>query len=379
MHVLNSSEQNLPTRSSLSTKLSRGASRLLLLVSTVGLVALTGCSDVESKFGGRDGRGDGSGSSNDGSGDDFIDDDDGQSTGSSSSNGGDDVCAEAAATFTERQPYVMLLVDQSGSMNEDFGSGTRWTVMRDALLHPTQGIISRMEDRVRFGLALYTSDNGYEGGQCPIVNDVAASFGNYQAIAAQYNAAEPFDDTPTGESLALITAELDKMPIDDDTPKVIVLATDGEPDTCAEPDPQKGQAESLLAAMMAHAAGIQTYVISVGNEVGDAHLQQMANAGVGLPIDGAQKAKFYKALNNAELQEAFETIVNGVRGCIFDLDGTVTPGSEGHRQSDLRRAIATERRSQWLAAQRQQSDPVTRRCVRDHSRRRTRCAGDLFV
>ncbi|MEZ4444297.1 MAG: vWA domain-containing protein [Polyangiaceae bacterium] len=237
-------------------------------------------------------------------------------------------CGQVDVTFEQRIPYVALLVDQSGSMNENFGGGTRWEVMRDALLDQNNGIVKRLEDEVRFGLSLYTSQNGFEGGTCPMLTGVAADFGNYQKIRAVWDAAQPEDDTPTGESILAIAKQLQAIKDDDAPPKAIVLATDGHPDTCAQPDPQNGQQVSIDAAQQAFAMGIRTYVISVGDEIGDDHLQDMANAGAGLEVGGSMKATFYKALDQGQLEAAFDTIVDGVRDCIFTLDGEVVAGYE---------------------------------------------------
>jgi hypothetical protein len=241
-------------------------------------------------------------------------------------------CGEAQVTFEKRIPYVVLLVDQSGSMTENFGNGTRWSVMRDALLDEQDGIVKRLEDEVRFGLALYTSFDGFDGGACPMLDEVDAAFGNYESIKAVYDAAKPEDDTPTGESILAVAKQLEKIYVEGATPKVIVLATDGHPDTCGEPDPQNGQEESIAAAQEAHSMGIKTFVISVGDEIGDKHLQDMANAGRGLQVGGSTNADFYRALDQDELYGAFETIVNGVRDCVFTLDGEIVEGFEDEGQ-----------------------------------------------
>jgi len=241
-------------------------------------------------------------------------------------------CGEAKVTFEQRIPYVMLLVDQSGSMTEKFGNGTRWSVMRDALLDEQDGIVKRLEDDVRFGLALYTSQNGYEGGTCPMLAEVDAQFGNYEQIRDVYDGAKPEDDTPTGESILAVAKQLEKIYVDGATPKVIVLATDGHPDTCDQPDPQDGQDVSIKATQEAFSMGIKTFVISVGDEIGDKHLQDIANAGRGLQLDGPTKADFYRALDQDELYDAFDTIVNGVRDCVFTLDGEIVDGFEDEGQ-----------------------------------------------
>jgi hypothetical protein len=102
-----------------------------------------------------------------------------------------------------------------------------------------------------------------------------------------------------------------------------VLATDGEPDTCAEPNPQNGQPESVAAAQAAFAAGIETFIISVGADVSNAHLQDMANAGHGVQM-GDPNAEFYLALDQAALLDAFGDILAGVRSCQLDLDTGLT-------------------------------------------------------
>jgi hypothetical protein len=239
----------------------------------------------------------------------------------------DQQCPGVQVAFTQRVPFIMVLVDQSGSMESDFGNGTRWSVMREALLDENDGIIRSLHNDVRMGLALYTSEDGYAGGECPMINGVDAEFGNYESIRSLYDGAEPVEDTPTGESLLAVAQELEKVYVNNATPKAIVLATDGHPDTCEQPDPEDGQGKSINAAKTAFGMGITTHVISVGDEIGEDHLQDMANAGAGLDV-GSGGAKFYRALDNGELYSAFSDIINGVRDCVFTLDGEVVDGYE---------------------------------------------------
>ncbi len=118
------------------------------------------------------------------------------------------------------------------------------------------------------------------------------------------------------------------------SPPIIVLATDGLPDTCANADPRNqaeqdaANATAVAAAQRAWMAGIELFYLSVGDDVTNAHAQQMANAGAGLdPTTGA--AMFYRASNPAELQAAFNTIIGGVVSCQLDLDGSVDPTQAG--------------------------------------------------
>lgn len=237
-------------------------------------------------------------------------------------------CINVDVTFEKQIPTVVLLIDQSGSMEEDFGgAGSRWDVVKNALMDNTTGIVKVLENDVRFGLALYTSHDGDNGGTCPILTDVMPpTLGNYNAINAVYGPANEDGETPTGESIEAIAAQL--APFSEPGPKAIVLATDGEPDTCAVPNPQTGQDESIAAAQAAYQNDISTYIISVGADVSLGHLQDMANAGVGLPVGGSQNAPFYQALDQNALIQAFNDIIYGVRPCTFKLDGTVEAGKE---------------------------------------------------
>jgi hypothetical protein len=114
-----------------------------------------------------------------------------------------------------------------------------------------------------------------------------------------------------------------------------VLATDGEPDTCAVPNPQNGQPEAIKAAQDAYAKGIETYIISVGDQVSLGHLQDMANAGKGVPVGGSQNEPYYQALDQQALYDAFQTIINGVRSCVLKLNGTVDPANASKGQVTL--------------------------------------------
>ncbi|HGG58073.1 MAG TPA: VWA domain-containing protein, partial [Nannocystis exedens] len=211
------------------------------------------------------------------------------------------------------------------SMTANFGGTSRWQAVYDALLNPKDGLVMDLEDQVRFALGLYTSFNGNEGGECPVITEVPADLGNYAAIEAVYSANKPEDETPTGESILAVMDSLLNDPGMGD--KVIVLATDGEPDTCAVPNPQTGQAVAVAGAVTAFEAGIKTFVISVGSQISDQHLQDMANAGVGVQ-KGDPDAPFYKANNKEALVAAFEEIINGVRDCTLILDGEVQEGFE---------------------------------------------------
>lgn len=248
-------------------------------------------------------------------------------------------CPSVAVTTQPIIPTVQLLIDHSGSMDEGFGGTRRVFAVREALLDPDDGVVALLDDQVQFGAMLYTSHNGFDnGGTCPeLPANVAPALNNYQAIN---DALRPLltretlgEDTPTGAS---IVAAADAFPAPGPNDKqIIVLATDGEPDTCTDPDPDvldESRAESEAAAKAAHDdKNIDLFVLSVGSDVADAHLQRVANVGVGKAIDEtADPATFYVANSPDELVAAFGDIIRGARECKFTVDnGRVTDASEG--------------------------------------------------
>lgn len=248
----------------------------------------------------------------------------GGSTGSGGTNG---VCADVEINLDKQIPSVVLLIDQSSSMNESFGGSDRWQVLRTSLMDPDNGVVSTLQAQVRFGLALYSGRDG--AAPCPAITPVVPTIGNYAAIDAAYPAptSAVIDDTPTGESID--AASLMLKQVTELGQKVIVLATDGVPDTCARPDPNDMAAQevSIEAAQRAFQTGVFTFIISVGDEISDAHLREMANVGQGYPRNESSN-RFYRANNQAELAAAFQQIVEGVRSCAFALNGTVKAGGE---------------------------------------------------
>ncbi len=229
-------------------------------------------------------------------------------------------CTEVMVSVEPVIPTIVLLVDQSGSMTSDFGGTNRWDALYTTLMGPG-GVVESLQSSVRFGLALYSSVDGFDGGMCPMLTEVAPAVDNFAAIDAVYAPEAPIDETPTGESLAAVAIELEPFP--EPGPKVIVLATDGEPDTCAVPNPQDGQAEVISAVQAAYAAEISTFVISVGTEVGEPHLQEVANAGVGKDVNDPMPAPFYVALDAGDLVDAFHAIIAGFISCQIPIDGIV--------------------------------------------------------
>ncbi|NNE19892.1 MAG: VWA domain-containing protein, partial [Myxococcales bacterium] len=237
---------------------------------------------------------------------------------------------------------VMFLVDQSSSMTSNFSGKERWTAAHDAIVTVT----GQLDAIVRFGLTTYTSDDGDFNPTCPrlpVAGDPLAGaprvdFGlsNFEAISDTnvYPSSYPNDaggDTPTGDSIDALMTIIENDPPPADGPTIIVLATDGLPDSCECPDAgtcfpgtpsdHDPEVEAVDAAENAFSSGVQTFILSVGPDVAQSHLQEVANVGVGLNRNGSQgNAPFYTANTPAELDMAFQDIIGDSISCDIQMD-----------------------------------------------------------
>lgn len=140
----------------------------------------------------------------------------------------------------------------------------RWSVLRQVLLHPDTGVVSSREESVRFGLALFGSEDGnLRGETCPVVDagsdGVAVSFGASSALLNRMGCGDLRGDTPTRESLTRVAAEL--AGTESEGPKVVVLVMAGEPDSCDCPDWTSGGVAAALS--------LPDECIDDGRELGD--------------------------------------------------------------------------------------------------------------
>src|SRR6185436_3509542 len=147
-------------------------------------------------------------------------------------------------------PNVMLVLDRSGSMGNsiDGTSATKkWDDLKAALIQ----LVNGYDALVRFGVALYSTDNDCAPGMVA----AAPANANGTAVLGKVNAASPGGNTPTAGTLAAVLAS---GAVSDATrDNVVVLATDGLPN-CADTD-----VEGKIAAL--YAAKVKTYVIGVGS------------------------------------------------------------------------------------------------------------------
>jgi hypothetical protein len=246
-------------------------------------------------------------------------------------------CNDLEIKFEREIPTVMFIVDRSSSMF-DYGY---WEPLKTAVL----AVVSSLEHDVRFGLAAYT---GVNGGTCPMLNVVDAfALGNAAAISAAYAVTSVDPRTESGgqktetPTMRAIEAMIPKLAAEEGA-KYFVLVTDGEPDFCNDGQEPCAKDQSVAAVQAARTQGIGTFVLGLGNDVHADHLQDLANAGAGLPVrhpgqdlswcgsnplhgtyesQGGNATVFAPAVNEAALTEQLKAVVSGVKSCVFELQG----------------------------------------------------------
>jgi len=247
-------------------------------------------------------------------------------------------CPAVHYTAKKVIPTVQLLLDQSGSMNDNYGGGlTRWQALQKSLIDPTNGVVKKLAPQVVFGATLY-SGRDPAGSVCPELTSKPRAINNFQAISDLLQT-NPIVNTPTAASINAVVADFAANPPATGSPPIILLATDGLPDTCTDKNPPNATAQeaanqtSVVAAQAAYAAGIKLFFLFIGNDAAGTHPQQMANVGVGKaainPAGG--NAPFYVATDPAALTAAFNTIIGNVVSCDLTLTGPVnqTDGPSG--------------------------------------------------
>jgi hypothetical protein len=141
-------------------------------------------------------------------------------------------------------------------------------------------------------------------------------------------------------SLAAVTEE---------GPKYLLLVTDGEPDRCDDGDPACPRDDVIAAVQSAHAQGIGLFVFGLGPDVYAQHLQDVANAGAGLPVARPSENTMYACFGGdwanakgtyadaggdapyftpaptdaAALEAELLAAISGVKSCVFDLEGKI--------------------------------------------------------
>lgn len=264
-------------------------------------------------------------------------------------------CVDITRSYSSVPATVLLLIDQSQSMSFPFGDSTRWSVLREAIIAPDGGLLASLDPNARIGLMLYTGRGGLSNPLgCPLITEVSAQFDNVEAVREAYRAAGPQQggDTPTGESITQAALSLSNVP--SGTPRYILLATDGVPDTCEQPKPSEGLPLALEAASAAFAQGIRVLVLGVSDGLDAWRVQQLANAGAGkdpslvFGVDADAEEPFSASSDPRELAGQLRGIIGDVRSCTIELGAPVGTERELEGRLVLDGApLDNDRRNGW--------------------------------
>jgi hypothetical protein len=233
-------------------------------------------------------------------------------------------CPAVHLTPMKTTPSIELVLDRSGSMGGTDIAPTRYGAMHTGLTGAT-GAITTTQANVYFGALLFSGD------QCPLAMagfSTPRALNNATAIDTLIAGHAPGGNTPTADAIALATADFNLNPPPAGSPPIILLATDGEPNSCTgtvEASPTFPQSTGAVAAAFGNtgaAGSIRTFIIGLGNPpLNPVYLQAIANAGVNMT-----GAMFYSASDPASLVAGFNAIINGVISCDLTITGTVGSG-----------------------------------------------------
>jgi hypothetical protein len=256
----------------------------------------------------------------------------------------DSNCGARSKTATKVAPDILILLDRSGSMNDNIssqmclpdgggiggpatgcGAASKWALTVPAI---TQ-VVSETDADVNWGLKFFP-DNA--AGVCNVssTNAVDVGPGNSAAIATAIMGATSanggvvgYNGTPTRAATSAAATYLATLA--DKSPKFILLATDGIP-TCsaagtggatggASADDTAGAVSAVTAA---HTAGFPTFVVGIatGGGAADTTLGNMAKAG-GLAQAGTPS--YYPVTSLTELAAAIRTLIGATATCTFQI------------------------------------------------------------
>jgi hypothetical protein len=229
-------------------------------------------------------------------------------------------CVSIEASFRVTTPTMVFVIDRSGSMNANYilprgpyAGATRWGAVLEVLVGEG-GILRGIEDRVRLGAITFTSF----GEECPQLHSVDPALHNEGAIAALLHGEGPLGGTPIAETMSAISDRIDALTIDG-SPPTFVLMTDGEPAGC-----DGGTLDSAEAVASCFSRGARTYVIGLGDDVGEPYLQAMANAGAGV-APGDPDAEFWPAVQATRFLTAIDAISQRIADCRATLSQAIDP------------------------------------------------------
>jgi len=249
-------------------------------------------------------------------------------------------CVATNPMTTNVPPDILILLDRSGSMNQQLdgttcaggcGANSKWTITTTALAN----YLPTIETTVNLGLKLFASPSGSSCTVSPTA-EIAPRANNAAMINTLLagRTSQPGSSTPT--TAAMMNAASYLKTVTDNNPKFILLVTDGIPtcgkDMCAAGVDLGGgsmtqcdDANAIAMVKTVHDMGISTFVLGVGTSTspGDGTLSQMAmNGGYARNATPA----YYPIDKPDDLTAAFQAVTGMVSKCFFGVSPPLTGG-----------------------------------------------------
>lgn len=226
-------------------------------------------------------------------------------------------CATASATAEAKPVYLVFMFDKSGSMDED----DKWTSCSAGL---SGFFASAGTAGLSASLQFFPSDSGDSCGETTYAAPAVAmtKLPNATSFSARINAEYPGGagyggGTPTLPALngahryaAQLAAGQAK-----DGKVVVVLVTDGEPNTCGS------DIASVANAARVKATTVPTYVIGVGSSLGN--LNAIASAG------GTSAALLVNTANPAQIQSDLTKALAAIKTSALSCDYKIPAAPAG--------------------------------------------------
>ncbi len=264
---------------------------------------------------------------------------DGDGDGDGDGPGGQPICTdEVFLTATDTPARILLVVDKSGSMEDDAVGypGSKW----DGAVSALSDVVEATEDSIEYGLMRYPDGNANNNVCNEGALDVAVALGAANDIVNDLEGTTPGGGTPTAATLQEARQVLEALG-DEGGTRAVVLATDGGPNCnaslnvntcqcmvdggCNDPRNCLDDTDAVAAAQALNNADFPVFVIGIpGSEDYTDVLNGLATAG-GTAQPGA--TAYYDADDTDALAASLADIVTRVATCRFDLDFPPDPGS----------------------------------------------------
>jgi hypothetical protein len=237
-------------------------------------------------------------------------------------------CASVNQPLAKLPPDILIVLDASGSMNQDVNNGdcggtcganSKWALLTPAL----NDVVMQTQGNVNWGLKMF-ADTDSTCGVSPNTVAVPVALNNAGSIATQIaNRTDANGQVTMGSRTPTRLAENAAVTylntVQTQNPKFILLATDGQPNCAASgsntADDTPGSVTAVTNAMT---AGFPTFVVGISAPAGAANdaLNMMAVAG-GYPRAGSPQ--YYPVTSAAEFAAVLQTLVTIAGTCVFPV------------------------------------------------------------